>query len=85
MLGCKALVPHSSASKEGPLTATASVTTDGENGDSPASGTTTAVGAVGGEGAAAAGGGGGDVDGVGIDGGGESPPPGTGAKGRQGA
>eukprot|EP00903_Cladosiphon_okamuranus_P018091 g16649.t1 len=37
VLGCKALVPHSSASTDGPLTATASITTDdGENGNSPA-------------------------------------------------
>eukprot|EP00752_Nemacystus_decipiens_P005964 g5386.t1 len=33
VLGCKALVPHASTSTDGPLTATASVTTDGENGN----------------------------------------------------
>lgn len=36
VLGCKALVPQSAVGEGGPLTATASVTTDGENGDAAA-------------------------------------------------
>ncbi|CAM9171242.1 unnamed protein product [Ectocarpus sp. 12 AP-2014] len=44
VLGCKALVPQSAVGEGGPLTATASVTTDGENGD--AAGTVAAAGVV---------------------------------------
>lgn len=44
VLGCKALVPQSAVGEGGPLTATASVTTDGENGD--AAGTAAAAAGV---------------------------------------